>query len=172
MGRHWTSHRLDGSDDRGQLVRSPLGASNGAEEPFRKRRKLSHSIRELVATLSDCEEDGSVEHFELRRRRRKRNRGGHRTEFQRIRHYSDPADQPPFSIGDKAIVMSALTEANLFVDEDEEQEEVKDHDAKVIMPMINIDDLLDRIFIEMEKECGKKMVIYCGMNIVETFFSP
>lgn len=139
------------SENRRQ-VKSPRISPN--EEPFRKRRKLSHSIEELVAALSDHEEEDSVERFELRRRRRKRNRA-HKTEFHRIRHFSysssDPADQAPFSIGDKAIVMAALTETNLFVDEEEEVEA----EEQVTMPMINIDDLLDRIFVEVEKDNGK-----------------
>lgn len=125
------------------LIRSSLKGVSG--EPYRKRRKLSHSIEELVATLSDeCEGADSVEGIEVRRRRRKRN-GSHRTEFNRIRHFSysslDPAGPATFSIGDKA---------NLFTDEDHEDR---------AMPMIIIDNLLDRIFMEIEKEYGKNIFV-------------
>ena len=134
-----------------------------AEEPFKKRRKLCHSIHELVMSFSsDCEaEVGLVEHFDHRRQHRRKRRKGdrvkaHRNVFNRIRQFSysssEPADDDAFVIDEKAIA----EEMNLFEEEERELgEEELDEQQLVVMPLADIDDLLEKIFTAVEVAKGK-----------------
>lgn len=129
-------------------------------EPYQKRRKLCHSIQELVVSLSsDCEaEVGLVaEQYERqRKKRRKGDRSRSRDVFKRIRQYSysssEPADEDAFVIDEKA--MAAFPEMNLFEQEHEHVEE----EQLMVMPLIDINDLLERIFGAVEAAKGKRRI--------------
>lgn len=144
-------------------------ASDEVDEPFQKRRKLCHSIQELVVSLSsDCEAEVGLmaEQYERQRKKRRKSdksrsraRGG--DVFNRIRQYSysssEPADEDVFAIDEKAIA-TALPEMNLFGQEHENtaEKEVEEQKQQLMaMPLMDINDLLERIFIAVESAKGE-----------------
>lgn len=126
-------------------------------EPLKKRRKLCHSVQELVVSLdSNCEDEVGLVTEQYERQRKKRRKGekaSHCDIFNRIRQFSftgsEPVDEIAFTIDEKA--MTILPEMNLF----EQENEGAGEEQLIAMPLTDINDLLDRIFITVEDSKGE-----------------
>lgn len=107
---------------------------------------------------SDCEAEVGLMAEQYERQRKKRRKGdklkirGHH----RIRQYSysssEPADDDAFVIDEKA--MGALQEMNLF-EQDHEDIEAEEEEQLMVMPIMDINDLLERIFVAVEHARGE-----------------
>lgn len=134
-----------------------------AGEPYQKRRKLCHSIQELVVSLSsDCEAEVGLMAEQYERQRKKRRKGEKARSRGRggdvFRHYSysssEPADEDTFAIDEKAMAMAtALPELNLFEQDHEEGE--GEEEPLMVGPLMDVSDLLERIATAVDNAMGE-----------------
>lgn len=134
----------------------------------------------MVSLSSDCEPEVGImaEQYERQRKKRRktdrlRSRGAMEV-FKRIRQYSysssDPADDDALLVIDE----KALPEMNLFAPDDHEEVEAESDGDEPQLLLLDINDLLDRILLGVEKARGKKdfgEIIVCDCSF-EFLFVP